>query len=394
MKNTKRVVMIIAPLLNFLSGITYDLHAPSLPAIANYFHASFSAAKYTIPVTLLGFALGCIVLGALFDLKGRKPLIASGLFVYAVASFAAVFSPSIQFLLWMRFVQGLSISCVSIGCRTIIIDTLSGHEFKVALIYTSLAFGLGPIIAPFIGGYVQHHFGWQGNFVVYGIVSVILLIAYLSLIGETKQANNKFVFKNIVASYVDAVKHPSFFSASFILGLAQIQLFVYTTCGPFLIENIMHRTAIIYGNTALVVSCGYFLGTLINRLLIKNNTTYFLVCLGLYALTISVLIQIGFALWAQMNMLTIVLPLTLIGFSNGFVFVNIYSYLIRLSTSASITVALLLATIMVFSTAGTFIISHIHVKNIADLAFIFAGSFILQVAVFRSSFGRMLKADE
>src|SRR5690348_7683804 len=99
----KRLVMFLAPLLNFLSGITYDLHAPSLPAIANYFHASFALAKYTIPVTLLGFAINSIILGAVFDLKGRKPLIASGLFIYAIASFAAVFSHTIQFLLLMRF---------------------------------------------------------------------------------------------------------------------------------------------------------------------------------------------------------------------------------------------------------------------------------------------------
>ncbi|MDX2163797.1 MAG: MFS transporter [Gammaproteobacteria bacterium] len=197
----KRLVIILAPLLNFLSGITYDLHAPSLPAIARYFNAPISLAKYTIPVTLLGFAISSIILGAVFDLKGRKPLIASGLSIYAFASFAAVFSPSIQFLLFMRFIQGLSIACVSIGCRTIIFDTLTGHQFKVAIIYVSLAFGLGPILAPFAGGYIQHHFDWQANFVVYGLVALILLVVYLVFIGETKHTRDVFSWKNTIASY-------------------------------------------------------------------------------------------------------------------------------------------------------------------------------------------------
>jgi DHA1 family bicyclomycin/chloramphenicol resistance-like MFS transporter len=390
----KQLIMIFAPLLTFLSGITFDLHAPSLPAIASFFHTSFSAAKYTIPVTLLGFALGCIILGALFDIGGRRRIISSGLFFYALASFAAVFSPTIQFLLLMRFIQGLCIASVSIGCRMIIIDTLTGHDFKVAIVYTSLAFGLGPILAPFAGGYLQNNFGWQANFVVYGIVSVILLSVYLLFIGETKHSKNKFLLKKTLASYTEALKHPAFFSGSFIVGLAQIQLFVYTTCGAFLVENVMHRTAITYGNTALIVSCGYFVGTLINRLLIKNNTTYFLVCLGFVLLTLSILIQIGFALWSPMNLFAVVLPIALVGFSNGFVFVNIYSYLLRMSTSAGVTTALLTATIMTFSTLGTFALSHIHVKNLNDFALIFTGSLLIQLAVFTWSLASMLKCEE
>ncbi|MDX2163796.1 MAG: hypothetical protein SFW07_00065 [Gammaproteobacteria bacterium] len=171
-------------------------------------------------------------------------------------------------------------------------------------------------------------------------------------------------------------------------------MFVYTTCGAFLVENIMHRTAITYGNTALIVSCGYFVGTLINRMMIKNNTTYFLVCFGFVLLMCSILIQIGLALWAPMNLLTIVLPITLIGFSNGFVFVNVYAYLLRMSSSAGVTTALLVASLMTLSTIGTFVISHIHVKTLSDFALIFAGSFIVQLAVLKYSFGEMLRAED
>jgi hypothetical protein len=61
------VLAILIPLLNFISGITFDLHAPSLPAIAAYFAAPVSLSKNTITISLLGFSVGCIVFGNFLD---------------------------------------------------------------------------------------------------------------------------------------------------------------------------------------------------------------------------------------------------------------------------------------------------------------------------------------
>lgn len=380
--NYLSLLIVLAPLLNFLSGITFDLHAPSLPAIATYFSAPISAAKNTITVSLLGFSIGCLLFGTLLDIFGRRPIILLGLFLYTTVSFSALACDTINELLLVRFIQGLSVSCLSIGCRTIIIDNFTGHQFKVALLYTSLSFGIGPIVAPFIGGFLQYHFGWKANFIAYGITSFILMIVFLLYVSESKKDYVAFSFKSMVLNYVNLLRHSIFIPGIMISGISQVQLLVYTTTGAFLIENVLHRSAIIYGNSALVISFGYLLGTLTNRFLIKHVQINYLIILGFLLLFFAIIAQVIFALTGQLNLFTIIFPITLIGYSNGFIFINVLSCCLRLPGNAGVATAVFTSAIMVIGTLGTYVVSHVIVDNLAHLATIFGVSAVIQLAIF------------
>lgn len=392
-ENYLGLLIILAPLLNFLSGITFDLHAPSIPAIASYFNAPISAAKNTITFSLLGFSIGCILFGTLLDVFGRRPIILIGLVIYTAVSFLALACGTINELLLVRFAQGFAVSSLSIGCRAIIIDKFTGHQFKVAILYTSLAFGIGPIIAPFIGGILQVHFGWQANFIAYGVVSFALMVIFALYVGETKVGDRAFSFRKVLTSYGSVLQQPAFLSGTIIAGVSQIQLLVYTTVGAFLIEDVLHRSAITYGNSALVISCGYLLGTLANRFLIKNFQTYYLVRLGFVLLLLGVLSQVVFYFLGQFNLFTIIFPIALIGFSNGFIFINVLTFCLRVSTSTGVATALFTAAIMAIGTLGTFTISHLNVSNLAHLATIFGVSVSLQLVTFFLFFQGMMKED-
>uniref|UniRef100_A0AAU6WN91 Major facilitator superfamily (MFS) profile domain-containing protein n=1 Tax=Chryseobacterium endophyticum TaxID=1854762 RepID=A0AAU6WN91_9FLAO len=49
----------------------------------------------------------------------------------------------------------------------------------------TIVWSVGPIIAPFIGGYLQKNFGWQSNFYVLAGYSALLLISEFIFSGET-----------------------------------------------------------------------------------------------------------------------------------------------------------------------------------------------------------------
>ncbi|OAI46495.1 hypothetical protein AYO45_01760 [Gammaproteobacteria bacterium SCGC AG-212-F23] len=386
------LLIVIAPLLNFLSGITFDLHAPSLPAIAMYFSAPMSAAKNTITISLLGFAIGCIVWGTLLDIFGRRRIILLGLLLYAFASFSALACKDINQLLLVRLIQGLSVSSLSVGCRAVIIDNFTSYQFKIALLYTSVAFGLGPIIAPFIGGILQYHFGWKANFIVYGLVSLVLMSIFALYVNESLQKHENFSFKKLFDNYKHTLGHLSFIAGILIAGFSQVQLLVYTTVGSFLIENVLHCSAIIYGNSALVISCGYLLGTLTNRYFIKRLHLHHLSIIGFLLLIIAILIQIVFTFLHELNLLTIIFPITLIGFSNGFIFPNILSASLRLfPTRAGIATALFTCGIMVIGTIGTAIVSYINVGSLIHLTAIFAITSIVQFLIFFKYFINTIK---
>lgn len=374
------LLIILAPLLNFLSGITFDLHAPSLPAIATYYAAPISAAKNTITLSLLGFSIGCIVFGTLLDIFGRRRIILLGLLIYTTVSFLALACTSINELLLVRFMQGFSVACLSIGCRTIIIDNFTGHQFKIAILYTSLACG-----------FLQYNFGWKANFVAYGIVSFILMVIFALYVSESKKISEKFSFRGMLLNYINVCKHSSFIPGVIIAGLSQVQLLIYTITGAFLIENVLHGSAITYGNSALVISCGYLFGTITNRLSIRNFSIYSLINSGFALLFFSILLQITFYIYGQLNLFTIILPITLIGFSNGFIFINTLTCCLRVSSNAGVATALFTSAVMVIGTLGTNIVSHINVNNLAYLASIFGVSAILQLLIFQLFFRKVAK---
>lgn len=390
--NYLALVIFIAPLLNFLSGINVDLYTPSLPAIAHYYSTSAMVVKNTITATMVGFAIGCIVFGTIIDIFGRRRIILFGLLVYIIASFLALVCTGIEQLMLVRFVQGMVVSIVSIGGRAIIMDNFTGHRLNVGLLYTSVAYGLGPIIAPFIGGILQYHFGWEANFLAYAIFAISLIIIFILFINESLANRQAFSLKNALSNYAAVLQHGTFMAGVFIMAMCQITLMIYPTVGAFIVENILHRSPIVYGNTALLVSCGYLGGTLTNRLFIKKWHLHHLTSFGFALLVLGVILQIGFALAGRLNFLAIMLPIILIGFGNGFVFINTLGRCIKLfPNNVGIAIGVLTCLVMGIAAIGIFIVSHITVDNLQDLIVIFAVPIILQLCLYFTIFTRGMK---
>ncbi len=382
-----KVLIILAPLLNFLSGLNTDLYTPSMPAIAHYYSASFAAVKNTVTATLLGFAIGCVIFGILLDVLGRRRTILLGLFLYMLASFAALICQDIMQLILVRFLQGITIATVSVGCRAVIIDSFTGHRFTVALLYTSLAYGLGPIIAPFFGGILQYYIGWKANFVTYGLASIILMLIFALFVNESIPKRHTFSVKKITQNYVMVLKHPIFLTGTFISGLSQIIIIMYSTVGSFLVETILHHTPITYGNTALLIGCGYLTGTLTSRFLTKKFHLHHLISAGYGLLILGLVLQIIFAIIGDLNLITLILPIFVMCYSQGLIFPNVMARILRLFLNhAGIAIAVLVSVCMIIASIGMFCISHIEINNLTRLAVIFFVVVLLQFFIFLKFF--------
>lgn len=378
-----KIIGIIIPFLNFLSGVSFDLHAPSIPHLAIYFDTTTIAVKNTISISLFGFSLGCLLFGVLLDLLGRRITIILCLLIYTIASFSAIWCININQLLFVRFVQGFSVACISIGCRTIAIDKFTGHQFKVILLYTSLAFGIGPIIAPFLGGYLEYHFGWQANFIAYGCISFTLMLLVFLFVEESKLVKASYKIKHILNHHWEILYSKEFLFSSIVIGFSQIQLLIYTTIGAVLVENVLHKSAITYGNSALVISSGYLIGTIINRLSIKRFSTHALIRFGFIILAIGNVMQFLLSIYA-MNLATIIIPIWLISFSNGFIFINLFSSSLKAlaNKNKGIVTSLITSATMVIGSIGIFVISHVVINNLLSLALIFLSTLIIQVIIY------------
>lgn len=385
------IMMVLAPLMNFLSGIAIDLYAPSMPSIAVYFHTSMMAVKNTITITMIGFAIGCLLCGVLLDTIGRRKVILTSLLIFIIASLLAPHCQSIYQLIAIRFVQGITTSVMSIGGRALVADHFSGHRFVVAMLYISLGYGLGPVIAPFIGGYLQYHFDWQANFYAYAICASAIFVFYFLFVHEKFNRPKHHTLLKVVTFYKTIVTQKTFFSGAMILGLVQLELIIYPTLGPFLVEHQLNYSSITYGNSALIVGLGYLSGALINRLLLRFFKQHQLINIGFIILSLSLLAQLVLALYIGLNLWTLVFPIVLIGFALGFLFGNILSNCLKLfPNNTGIASASQIFLLMSLGSLGVFAISYLKITSLYDLFFVFLGILILQLLIYMLLFKKNL----
>jgi DHA1 family bicyclomycin/chloramphenicol resistance-like MFS transporter len=89
-----------------LGPLTIDLYLPGLPNIEADLGTTASAVQLTLTGTLIGLALGQLVVGPLSDALGRRRPLFFGTGVHVLASVLCFLAPSIAFLGAARVLQG------------------------------------------------------------------------------------------------------------------------------------------------------------------------------------------------------------------------------------------------------------------------------------------------
>ncbi len=377
------VFIFIAAILNFLAGITIDMYSPSMPAIAKYFAVSVVSVKATIAISIIGWSFGCVIFGALIDSLGRKTIISFGLLCYTAASFMAVQNQSFTELIILRFIQGVMVSTVTIGCRALIIDCVVGKRYAIAMLYASLAYSCGTIFGPFIGGILQYHFAWQANFVAFGIVSILLLSCTLFVINESLPVKQPLIINVLFSNYITILKNKNFIAGIIVVTLSNIELMLYPTIGPFIVENIMHYSAITYGYTAIIVSIGYLSGALLCRHLLHLTNIKYIYWLAFVILFLAVFIAYVFLFLFAFNLWTLLTPMIMLNMTVGLITPNIMGANLKLfSNMAGLAMSVQVGGWALLTAIGIFIISHISMNSLLHLAILYSVLVIIQWLVF------------
>ena len=159
-------------LLATVGAFSIDTFFPSLRAIAAEFGLSYLQAQQTITAYLVPYAVMSLVHGSLSDALGRRRVILWGLGLYALASCACALAPNFALLLAGRALQGVVAGVGHIVGRAIIRDRYAGTQAQRLMSAITVIFGLGPALAPVIGGWVHVWLGWRavfGAMALYGL---------------------------------------------------------------------------------------------------------------------------------------------------------------------------------------------------------------------------------
>jgi MFS transporter, DHA1 family, multidrug resistance protein len=203
-QSIKRLLPILA-LTVFCSNLGNGIIAPLLPVYAK----DLGANGMWLGIIFSGSSIASAVLmpftGRFSDKRGRKLVLAFGLFGLMITSFAYIWANSIASLLAVRLVQGAASAMVSPISQAYIGDiTPRGQEGKWMGIYNAtfvIGFGSGPLL----GGVVAQHFGMNTAFYVMGflnLASLLSVLIFLPEIIDRKKSAGNFSIKDITASGV------------------------------------------------------------------------------------------------------------------------------------------------------------------------------------------------
>ena len=134
----------------------------------------------------------------------------------------------------------------------------------------TIVWSVGPIIAPFIGGYLQNIFGWQSNFYVLAGYSLVLLILELIFSGETLKTRNPFRVEFLLKEYERMFRAKDFFYGMLMCGVSYSMIMFFNLCGSFIIEHKMGYSEVVAGYVSLILGFSWMAGGFLGKALIEK----------------------------------------------------------------------------------------------------------------------------
>ncbi|WP_371832016.1 multidrug effflux MFS transporter [Rhodococcoides fascians] len=233
-----RVILVLGALIA-LGPLTIDMYLPALPAIAEDLNTPSSAVQLTLAGTLVGLALGQLVIGPLSDIVGRRLPLIVGTGVHILASLACIVAPNIAVLGGLRVIQGLGAAAAAVVAMAIVRDLFSGRAAATVLSRLMLVMGVAPVLAPSLGGAVLLVGSWRLVFAALAIMGVALMTLAIvslreSLPPERRRASGVMP---VLRTYRSLLRDTQFVVLVMVAALAMSALFAYVAGSSFVLQE-------------------------------------------------------------------------------------------------------------------------------------------------------------
>ncbi|MFB6454469.1 MFS transporter [Chitinophaga sp. Hz27] len=259
----------IATLLAFamipMSGFATDIYIPSLPGMTAALGISSSQAQLTLSLFLISYGISQLFVGGLLDSYGRYKISLISMLIFCCSCIIIGSTHNIYVIYAMRVIHGITIASMVVAKRAFFVDLFSGEKLKHYLSLFTIIWSTGPIVAPFIGGYLEVNFGWESNFYFLGGIAAVLFVLEIIFSGETLLHATPFHLGKIVKIYSDMLKTGSFVLGIIMLGLGYSMVMTYNMSGPFIIEHHYSLSPVVTGYCSLLLGFAWMVGGFIGK---------------------------------------------------------------------------------------------------------------------------------
>jgi DHA1 family bicyclomycin/chloramphenicol resistance-like MFS transporter len=304
------VIVCVLGTVTFSGPLAIHFFLPAVPLLKQEFGVGSSMAQAAFSITLFVMALSTLVYGSLADRFGRRVVLIGGLGLFVAGSAVCAMSETIASLIVGRLVQAVGAGCGLVLSRAIAHDLYAGERVVRILAYLTMAYSLGPMIAPPVGGFLVDGIGWRAIFAVAAVAATVTLaLALVVLPGDDRrQMTTRLQRGSLLGGYVRLFGNARFCGFVFQSGFGSGAFFAYAGASTLLMNELLHRPPSEFGVYFVLFPIGYWLGTLIASRLGGRVAIEVMVAAGAGVTFLAAVALAGFVLSGALTPLVLFLP--------------------------------------------------------------------------------------
>lgn len=366
--------------LTAASPFAMNAMMPAFPAIEAYFNTSYATVLMALNLALLSFGASQLVLGPLSDRFGRRPVMIGGFSLFVIGSFVAALAPTPEVLIIGRAVQSAGGAAGLVLGRTIAHD-INGREGAASAIgYMTMAMALSQLMAPFAGGMLQEHLGWQSIFWSLAVAGCVLFALTLWLLVETHAPKpHAALRRSMLADGLELMGMRSFWAFAGNMACASGMYFAFSGGAPYVVQTLMGRSPGEFGLWCMFLAGGYSIGNFATGRFSGRLGPQRLIQAGMVLLGVGVALFWLLSGWR--HPLALFGPMGLVAISNGMTLPSAMACAMslspRLAGSASGVAGALQ---MLFGAALSYLVGHFLEDSDVPLLVVLTATYALSLA--------------
>jgi len=163
-----------------------SIFSSATKAVGVEFGVSSEVSLLGVSLYVLGFATGPTFWAPLSELKGRRLPLVIAMFGFSIFNIANAVAKDLQTVLITRFFAGFFGACPLAVVAAVFSDMFDNRTRGIAITVFSMTVFTGPLLAPFIGGFItESHLGWRWTSYIVSFMGFLSFFLDLFFLRET-----------------------------------------------------------------------------------------------------------------------------------------------------------------------------------------------------------------
>ena len=226
---------LILGLVAAVGPFAIDMYLPAMPLIGSDLSASMQAVQWTIVAYFFAFGLAQLIYGPWADQAGRKPPMYAGLALFIAGTVICATAPTIEMLIFGRFVQGVGGAANMVVLRAVIRDLATGADATRMMSTIMIVIAVSPLLAPLSGSALMAFGSWR--LIFWALLAAAALSFFLIhfQVEETlhPEHRQKFDLATMRKGVGLLLRDRGFMVMTFLAGFAFASFFVFIASASF-----------------------------------------------------------------------------------------------------------------------------------------------------------------